>query len=86
VLLNILVGALSIVNTPGLFELLLNRQKETYPEGFSWKFSIFQRLVDLADSKSILGLERYYDALQYLKNGIIFVQAQSVPVLKDEVW
>jgi len=79
-------GALSIVNTPGLFELLLNRQKETYPEGFSWKFSIFQRLVDLADSKSILGLERYYDALQYLKNGIIFVQAQSVPVLKDEVW
>jgi len=79
-------GALYINNTPGLFELLLNRKVETDPEGFNWKFSIFQRLVGLEDSKAILGLTRYYDALQYLKNGIMYVPAQSVPVLKDEVW
>jgi len=79
-------GATAIFNTPGLFELLLNRQVEIEPEGFSWKFSIFQRLVHLQDSKDILGLQRYYDALQYLKNGIIYIPTESLPVLKDEVF
>jgi len=79
-------GITSIATTPGLIELLLNRQAEIEIEGFTWKFSIFQRMIENKESKTILGLQLYYDVLQYVKCGIIYVPAQSVPVVKEEVF
>jgi len=79
-------GTKQIVNTPGFIELLLNRQVETEIEGFTWKFSIIERILENTNCKTLLGLQAYYDSLQYIKCGIIYVPGQSTPIVKEEVW
>jgi len=78
-------GISSIATTPGLIELLLNRQVEIEIEGFTWKFSVLQRILENKDSKTVLGLQPYFDVLQYLKSGIIYVPEKSTPIVKDEI-
>jgi hypothetical protein len=52
--------------------------------GMTWKFVILQTVVGHPSSKEILGLQKYYECLEYVKRGIHFKKGEAVPTLKDE--
>uniref|UniRef100_A0A6B2LAY5 26S proteasome non-ATPase regulatory subunit 5 n=1 Tax=Arcella intermedia TaxID=1963864 RepID=A0A6B2LAY5_9EUKA len=79
-------GISEIAATPGLLDFLLNRQNEPEIEGLTWRFSIFEKILENPDGKQCVGIEKYYNILEYAKRGIVFVPGQSEPIVKKEIW
>lgn len=79
-------GLEAITRTGGFFSHLLARTTESEAEGLRWKFVILETVVAFPEVKGIVGNETFYDAVEYLKKGVVFSKHEAVPILKDETF
>jgi hypothetical protein len=76
-------GLRKISSTPGFLDFLLTRDREIELEGNTWKFVIFQKLVEHPKSKEIIGSYQYLNCIEYLKRGVLWKKTESRVEVED---
>jgi len=76
-------GIQKISSTPGFLDFLLTREKEIELEGNTWKFVIFQKLVEHPKCKDIIGSYQFLNCIEYLKRGVYWKKAESKVEVED---
>jgi len=76
-------GLFKISSTPGFLDFLLTRDREIELEGNTWKFVIFQKLVEHPKSKEIIGSYQYLNCIEYLKRGVYWKKTESRVEVED---
>jgi hypothetical protein len=76
-------GLRKMSTTPGFLDFLLTRDREIELEGNTWKFVIFQKLVEHPKSKEIIGSYQYLNCIEYLKRGVYWKKTESRVEVED---
>jgi len=76
-------GLRKISSTPGFLDFLLTRDREIELEGNTWKFVIFQKLVEHPQSKEIIGSYQFLNCIEYLKRGVYWKKTESRVEVED---
>jgi len=76
-------GLIKISSTPGFLDFLLTRDREIELEGNTWKFVIFQKLVEHPKAKEIIGNYQYLNCIEYLKRGVYWKKTESRVEVED---
>jgi len=72
-------GVVALMEYPGLYEHVTNREVENSKLGKEWQYSIVQKMVKTIEKNpDVVSRHVYNELMQYLKGGVFYVKGTSV--------